>query len=161
MDYAYYLLAVCYYEQIVDEKKDLEAIINAKKSFNQLIEKYPNTVLRLMQTLKLDLINDFLASKEMYLGRYYFQKKNGYQLSTDLKMLLKIMTQQLYTPEAIHRLVEIHYTIGLKDEAEKYAKLLGYNYGSSEWYENSYKLFNKDYEYKTQSLKIQKKLAKF
>ena len=85
LDYAYYLLAITYYEQIVDEKKDLQSILDAKKNFNIVVKKFPNTEYALDAKFKINLIDDILASKEMYIGRYYFDKKNGYQQLTDLE----------------------------------------------------------------------------
>jgi outer membrane protein assembly factor BamD len=148
IDYAYYLLGVSYYEQIVDEKKDLESIINAKKTFNLLISNYPNNEYSLDAEFKLDLINDILASKEMYIGRYYFQRKKWIPAINRFKTVIDEYERTIYAEEALHRLVEVYYTIGLVDEAKKYAKLLGYNYQSSEWYEKTYIVFDKMYEKK-------------
>ena len=148
IDYAYYLLGVSYYEQIVDEKKDLESIINAKKTFNLLISNYPNNEYSLDAEFKLDLINDILASKEMYIGRYYFQRRKWIPAINRFKTVIDEYERTIYTEEALHRLVEVYYTIGLVEEAKKYAKLLGYNYQSSEWYEKTYIVFDKMYEKK-------------
>ena len=146
LQYAYYLLAICYYEQIVDEKKDLQSIINAKKNFQIIIKKYPNTEYAIDADYKLDLINDILAAKEMYIGLYYFDKKKWIPAINRFREITDNYDTTIYAEEALHRLVEVHYTLGLVDEAEKYAKLLGYNYQSSKWYENSYSLFNKNYK---------------
>ena len=146
LDYAYYLLAICHYEQIVDEKKDLQTIINAKNSFEFLIKTYPNTEYALDAEFKIDLINDLLAAKEMYIGRYYFDKKKWIPAINRFRTIIDEYDTTIYVEEALHRLVEVHYTIGLKDEAQKYAELLGYNYKSSKWYERSYTVFNKNYE---------------
>ena len=146
LDYAYYLLGVSYYEQIIDEKKDLEAITDAKKTFKFLIKNYPNTEYALDAEFKIDLINDTLASKEMYIGRYYFNKKKWIPAINRFRTVIDEYETTVYTEEALHRLVEVYYTIGLIEEAEKYAKLLGYNYQSSKWYEKSYSVFNKMYE---------------
>ena len=146
LDYAYYLLAICYYEQIVDEKKDLQTIINAKNSFEFLIKTYPNTEYALDAEFKIDLINDLLAAKEMYIGRYYFDKKKWIPAINRFRTIIDEYDTTIYVEEALHRLVEVYYTIGLKDEAQKYAELLGYNYKSSKWYERSYMVFNKTYE---------------
>ena len=148
VNYAHYLLGVCYYEQIVDEKKDLKAIIQAKEKFTFVIEKYPNTEYSIDSKFKIDLINDILASKEMYLGRYYFDKKKWIPAINRFRVVVDQYDTTIYAEEALHRLVEVHYTIGLIDEAEKYAQLLGYNYQSSSWYENSYSLFDKNYKIK-------------
>ena len=154
LDYAYYLLAVSHYEQIVDEMKDLQSIINAKQYFEIVIRDYPKTSYALDSEFKIELINDILAAKEMYVGRYYFQKKKWISAINRFKTVVDDYDTTIYAEEALHRLVEVHYTIGLKDEAKKYAKLLGYNYQSSEWYENSYSLFDKKYK------KIRKKKTK-
>ena len=146
LDYAYYLLAICHYEQIVDEKKDLQTIINAKNSFEFLIKTYPDTEYALDAEFKIDLINDLLAAKEMYIGRYYFDKKKWIPAINRFRTIIDEYDTTIYVEEALHRLVEVHYTIGLKDEAQKYAELLGYNYKSSKWYERSYTVFNKNYE---------------
>ena len=155
LDYAYYLMAVSYYEQIVDEKKDLQAIINSKKTFEIVIKNYPNTEYALDSEFKIDLINDTLASKEMYIGRYYFDKKKWIPAINRFRTVIDDYETTIYTEEALHRLVEIHYILGLKDEAEKYANLLGYNYQTSKWYEKSYSVFNK--MYKKNRLKKDKK----
>ena len=146
LDYAYYLLAICHYEQIVDEKKDLQTIINAKNSFEFLIKTYPNTEYALDAEFKIELINDLLAAKELYIGRYYFDKKKWIPAINRFRTIIDEYDTTIYVEEALHRLVEVHYTIGLKDEAQKYAELLGYNYKSSKWYERSYMVFNKIYE---------------
>ena len=146
IDYAYYLLAVCYFEQIVDEKKDTGSILKAKEKFLFIIKNYPSTEFALDAEFKINLINDILASKEMYIGRYYFKKKKWISAINRFRTVVDIYDTTIYVEEALHRLVEIHYTIGLIDEAKKYANLLGYNYQSSEWYKKSYIVFNKSYE---------------
>ena len=148
ISYAHYLMGICFFEQIVDEKKDLESIKNAKIKFNFVLKEYPNTEYALDSEFKISLINDILASKEMYIGRYYFKKKKWISAINRFRTVIDDYDTTIYTAEALHRLVEVHYTIGLIDEAEKYAQLLGYNYGSSEWYENSYSLFDKNYKIK-------------
>ena len=158
LGYAYYLLAVCYYEQIVDEKKDLQSIINAKENFNIIIKNYPNSEYAIDAEFKIDLIDDILAAKEMYLGRYYFDRKKWIPAINRFREIIDNYDTTIYAEEALHRLVEVHYTIGLIDEAEKYAQLLGYNYQSSKWYENTYSLFDKSYEKrKKERLKTYKK----
>ena len=145
LDYANYLLAICYYEQIVDEKKDLQSIILAKETFGLVIENYPNTEYAIDSEFKIDLINDILASKEIYIGRYYFEKKKWIPAINRFRVVVDEYDTTIYVEEALHRLVEVYYTIGLTSEAQKYAKLLGYNYKSSKWYEMSYGVFNKMY----------------
>ncbi len=146
LDYAYYLLAICYYEQIVDEKKDLQSILDAKKIFNIIVRDFSNSEYAIDAEFKLELINDILASKEMYVGRYYFEKKKWIPSINRFKTVIENYDTTIYTEEALHRLVEIYYILGLKNEAQKYAKLLGYNYQSSEWYNKSYSVFYKKYE---------------
>ena len=159
LDYAYYLMAIVYYEQIVDEKKDTESIIKAKKSFESIVEKFPNSDYAIDAKFKLDLIEDLLASKEMYIGRYYFEKKKWIAAINRFRTVVDEYETTIYVEEALHRLVEVHYTLGLKVEAKKYAQLLGYNYQSSQWYENSYAIFNKKYKKrkKTKLIKENKK----
>ena len=146
LDYAYYLLAICYYEQIADEKKDLQSILDAKKIFEIVIKDFSKSEYAIDSEFKLDLINDILASKEMYVGRYYFEKKKWIPAINRFKLVIEDYDTTIYTEEALHRLVEIYYIIGLKNESKKYAKLLGYNYQSSEWYIKSYSVFNKKYK---------------
>tara|TARA_Y100000591_G_scaffold316195_1_gene324569 strand:- start:1484 stop:2341 length:858 start_codon:yes stop_codon:yes gene_type:complete len=155
LDYAYYLLALCYYERIVDEKKDLKSIIEAKNHFEIIINKYPKTEYSIDSSFKIDLINDILASKEMYIGRYYVERKKWIPAINRFRSVVDNYETTIYVEEALHRLVEVYYHLGLKDEAKKYAKLLGYNYKSSEWYENTYSVFDKKY-----SINKKKKLKK-
>ena len=146
IDYANYLLAVSYYEQIVDEKKDLQSIINAKDQFNLVLTSFPNTEYAEDAEFKLDLINDILAAKEMYIGRYYFDKKKWISAINRFRNVVDQHETTIYIQEALHRLVEIYYILGLEEEAQKYANVLGYNYQSSQWYEKSYSIFNIEYE---------------
>ena len=145
-DYADYLLAICFYEQIVDEKKDLQSILKSKERFELLIKNYPNTEYSMDAKFKLDLINDLLASKELYVGRYYLQKKKWISAINRFKVIVDQYDKTIYVEEALHRLVEVYYILGLENEAKKYAKLLGYNYNSSRWYEQSYSIFDKKYK---------------
>ena len=161
LDYAYYLLGLCWYEQIIDEKKDLQTIVNAKETFSLIIKDFPNTEYALDSEFKIDLINDTLASKEMYIGRYYFDRKKWIPAINRFRTVIDEYDTTIYAEEALHRLVEVYYTIGLKDEAKKYASLLGYNYQSSEWYEKSYAVFDKKYEkQKKKEIKKDKSLFK-
>jgi len=143
IDYAHYILALCYYEQIVDEKKDLKSISNAKEAFEKIISKFPRSDYAEDARYKLDLISEIMASKEMYIARYYFEKKKWIPAINRFKIVVDDYQTTIFIEEALYRLVEINYLIGLKDESEKYAKLLGYNYQSSEWYDKSYKILNK------------------
>ena len=159
LNYAHFLLAMCYYEQIVDEKKDLGPLLNAQKEFKFIIKNYPNSDFALDSKFKLDFINDVLASKEIYLGRYYIKKEKWIAAINRFKQVVEHYDSTAYVEEALHRLVELHYRVGLLDESKKYANLLGYNYQSSKWYEASYSIFNKDYESATK--KINKKKGNF
>ena len=146
IDYATYLLGLCFYEQIIDETKDLQSIEMAKNIFLNLIKKYPETDFAIDAEFKLDLINDVLAAKEIYIGRYYIDKKKWVAAINRFRNVTDNYDSTIYVEEALHRLVEVHYIIGLEEEAKKYANTLGYNYNSSEWYEKSYSIFDKMYE---------------
>ena len=157
--YAYYLLGMCHYEQIADERKDIGSIIYAQQNFTYVLENFPDTDFALDSKFKLELIQEILASKEMYLARYYIEKEKWIPAINRYKNVLDNFQRTIYVEEAIHRLVEIHYKIGLIDESQKYASLLGYNYQSSEWYRESYKVFNKDYKKIIKKRKKQKNKA--
>ncbi len=146
MDYAYFLLAMCYYENIIDEKKDLEPLLLSKQKFEFILKNYPDTDFAQDAKYKIGLIQDVMASKEMYIGKYYLKKGKWVAAINRFKTVLNKYDTTIYVEEALHRLVETNYKIGLEDEAKKYANLLGYNYQSSQWYEQSYKVFNKDYK---------------
>ena len=145
-DYAYYLLALCHYDQIVDERKDFNEILLAKKYFELIIKDYPNTDYSLDSQFKLELIIEIMASKEMYLARYYIDREKWIPSINRFKKVVNDYDTTIYIEEALYRLVELHYKLGLTNEAEKYARLLGYNYESSEWYEASYKILNKNHD---------------
>ena len=145
-DYAYYLLALCHYNQIVDETKDLNEILKAKKYFEFIIKNYPDTEFALDSEFKLELIKELLASKEMYLARYYIDREKWIPAINRFKTVVKNYETTIFVEEALHRLVELHYKVSLVDESKKYAALLGYNYQSSKWYEESYKVLNKNYK---------------
>ena len=162
-DYAYYLLALTHYDQIIDERKDMNEILKAKEYFEIIIKDYPNTEYAQDSIYKMDYITEILASKEMYLARYYVQREKWIPAINRFKIIVKDYNTTIYIEEALHRLVELHYKLGLISEAEKYASLLGYNYKSSLWYEASYKIINKDYEKRKPSSKKDKEsiLKKF
>ena len=145
-DYAYYLLALCHYDQIVDERKDFNEILLAKKYFELIIKDYPNTDYSLDSQFKLELIIEIIASKEMYLARYYIDREKWIPAINRFKKVVNDYDTTIYIEEALYRLVELHYKLGLTNEAQKYARLLGYNYESSEWYEASYKILNKNHD---------------
>ena len=161
ISYAEYLLAVCYYEKIVNEKKDLKPLIEAKKRFEIILNKYPNSDFSLDAKFKLDLIENILSSKEMYIAKHYIKKQKWVAAINRLKTIVNDYETSIYVEEALLRLVEIYYSIGLIDESKKYATILGYNYLSSEWYEQSYKIYNKDYESSLKIIKDKKKLSIF
>ena len=159
-DYAHFILAMCYYENIIDVKRDLEPLLKAKKEFEFIVEKYPDTDFSLDSKFKLDLINDKLAGKEMFIARHYLKSEKWIPAINRFKIVVQDYETSVYVEEALHRLVEINYRIGLINESKKYAKLLGYNYESSNWYKASYKVFNKDYKYDEEKQKKIKKKDK-
>ena len=146
-DYAHFLLGMCYYENIVDEKRDLAPLLKSKEEFSKVINDYPETEFATDASFKIELINDRLAGKEMYIARHYLKSKKWIPAINRFKNILENYQTTIYVEEAIHRLVEIHYIIGLELEAQKYASLLGYNYQSSDWYKATYKIFNKEYDF--------------
>ncbi len=154
--YAYYLLATCYYELIIDEKKDLSSILKSKEYFQFVTNNYPNTDFSIDAKFKLSLIDNILASKELYIGKYYLKKKKWIPAINRFKNIINDYEQTEYVEEALHRLVEINYILGLEIEAKKYAELLGYNYQSSEWYKETYRVFNKKYENPVDQIKKDK-----
>ena len=145
-DYAHYLKAMSFYNQIVDEKKDLGPILDAKQNFQFIITEYPESEYAMDASFKLELIEEILAAKEMHIGRFYLKKEKWIPAINRFKKVIKDYDRSIYAEEALHRLVEVHYRIGLLEESKKYAILLGYNYQSGEWYQNSYRVFNKNYE---------------
>jgi len=159
LNYAHYLLAICYYEEVIDEKKDLGPLVKAQSEFKFIIKNYPDSDFALDSKFKLDLINDILASKEIYLGRYYIKREKWVAALNRFKNVVDNYNTTIYIDEALHRLVEIHYRLGLIEESKKYAAVLGYNYQSSKWYHASYTIFNRDYE--SSIKKINKKKGNF
>jgi len=151
--YAHYLIAMCYYEQILDEKKDLEPLLKAKDKFEFIIENYPDTDYATDARFKIDLIVDQLAAKEMSIARFYMKTEKWIPALNRLKLVVNDYDRTVFVEEALHRLVEVYYRLGLEVEAKQAAAILGYNYQSGEWYERSYKVFNKKYK----SKKIRKK----
>ena len=159
--YAHYLIAVIYFEQISDEKKDLKPLLNADEKIDFFIKNYPETDYSLDLKFKKDLIQNQLAAKEAYIARYYISVQKWVPAINRLKLILEKYDETVFVEEALFRLVEIHHYLGLDDEAKSYAKILGYNYNSSEWFAKSYKILNKDYNLKkdfyTKKTKIEKK----
>ena len=160
LNYAHFLLAMCYYEKIVDEKKDIGPLLQAQKKFSFIVKEYPNSDYALDAKYKLDLIQEYLASKEMYIASHYMKKKKWIASINRYKNVVDQYDKTVYVEEALHRLVELYYTIGLENESQRYASLLGYNYQSSKWYEKSYKIFNKKYKSKLELKKEKKGMLK-
>ena len=144
--YAHFLIAIIYFEQISDEKKDIDPVLKAYEKVNFFLEKYPNTDYAIDLKFKKDLIENQLAAKEMYIAKYYISVKKWVPAINRLKTIINKYDKTIFIEEALHRLVEIHYHIGLEREAKKFASILGYNYNSSEWFEQTYKILNKDYK---------------
>ena len=155
LDYAYYLLAMCYYENIEDEKRDLRPLIKSKDLFKLVIDRFPESNFAIDAKFKINFINDILASKEIYIGRHYVKKEKWIAALNRFKNIIENYEDTIYVEEAIHRIVEIYYKLGLENEAKKYASILGYNYRSGSWYKETYTLFNQDYKVKDK--KISKK----
>ena len=160
LNYAHFLLGMCYYEKIVDEKKDLGPLLKAQEKFNFILKEYPNSDYALDAEYKLDLIQDYLASKEMYIALHYMKKKKWIASINRYKTVVEQYNKTIYVQEALHRLVELYYTIGLETESQKYASILGYNYQSSQWYEKSYKIFNTNYKTKLEIKKEKESMFK-
>ena len=146
--YAHYLIAIIYYEQMSDEKKDLKPLLDANKKIDFFLEKYPNSDYAIDLKFKKDLIQNQLAAKELYVAKYYISIQKWVPAINRLRKIVEEYEKTVFIEEALHRLVEINYYLGLEKEAKKYAKILGYNYNSSEWFEQSYKVFNQDYKIK-------------
>ena len=146
--YAHYLIALIHYEQMSDEKKDLKPLLDANKKIEFFLEKYPNSDYAIDLKFKKDLIQNQLAAKELYIAKYYVSIQKWVPAINRLRKIVEEYEKTVFVEEALHRLVEINYYLGLEKEAKKYAKILGYNYNSSEWFEQSYKVFNQDYKIK-------------
>ena len=155
--YAHFLLGMSFYEQITDEKKDIKPMLYSKKQFDFIIKEYPTTEFAVDAKFKNDLINEILAAKEMYLAKYYLDRTKWIPALNRYKTIVNEYDTTIYTEEALHRLVEINYRLGLIEESKKYAITLGYNYKSSDWYENTYRVFNKDYRDGIKELQKDKK----
>jgi len=146
--YAHYLIAICYYEQILDEKKDTRPLLKAKERFEFIISNFPETDYAIDASFKIDLIIDQLAAKEMSIARFYMETQKWIPALNRLKVVVEKYEKTVFIEEALHRLVEIYYRLGLTEEAKQAAVILGYNYQSGKWYERSYKVFNKEYKVK-------------
>ena len=148
LDYAHYLIAMCYYEQILDEKKDLAPLLKAKEKLEFIMENFPDTDYATDSRFKIDLIIDQLAAKEMSVARFYMKTEKWIPALNRLKKVVNEYDTTVFVEEALHRLVEVNYRLGLEDEAKKAASILGYNYKAGDWYKKSYKVFNKNYKSK-------------
>ena len=144
--YAHYLIAIILYEQILDEKKDINPLIQSKEKIEYFLKNYPDTEYALDLKFKMDLINNQLAAKELYVAKYYITTQKWIPAINRLKIIVKDYSETVFIEEALHRLVEVYYKVGLEEEAKAAAAILGYNYNSSEWYAQSYKILNKNYK---------------
>ena len=145
--YAHFLQAVIYFEQISDEKKDLKPLLQANEKIDFFLKNYSNSEYAIDLKFKKDLIQNQIAAKELFVAKYYISIKKWVPAIQRLKIIVNKYDKTIFIEEALHRLVEIHYHLGLENEAKKYANILGYNYNSSEWFEQSYKILNKNYEF--------------
>ena len=157
--YAHYLISIIYFEQIEDEKKDLNPLIEANKKIEFFLNKYPNSDYAIDLRFKKDLIVNQLAAKELFVAKYYISTQKWIPAISRLKIIVNKYDKTIFIEEALHRLVEIHYHLGLENESKKYAKILGYNYNSSEWFKQSYKVLNKNYQIKEDKKKTEKNLS--
>ena len=144
--YAHYLVAIIFYEQILDEKKDINPLLKSKKKIEFFLKNYPNTDYALDLKFKMDLIINQLAAKEMYVAKYYISTQKWIPAVNRLKIIVEEYSETVFIEEALHRLVEVYYRVGLVEEAKNAAAILGYNYNSSEWYDESYRILNKSYK---------------
>lgn len=146
IDYAYYLIAIINYERILDEKKDVEPLIKSKETIEIFLKRFPDTEYAVDLKFKLDLVINQMAAKEISIARYYIKNEKWIPAINRLKVIVENYDKTIFVEEALFRLVEIYYRIGLEEEAKAAAALLGYNYNSSEWYQRSYSILNRDYK---------------
>ncbi|AFE52630.1 hypothetical protein MA5_02250 [Rickettsia prowazekii str. GvV257] len=138
--YAYYLKALSYYMLISDVNHDQSRTFLSKDSFEDVITKFPNTKYAIDSSLKIDLVNDHLAGKEMMIGRFYLKKKNPMAAINRFEEVIDNYQTTYHSVEALYRLVESYMMLGLHDEAKKYTSVLSYNYPNSKWYSYAYRL---------------------
>ena len=155
--YAYYLLAIIDFEQIGDEKYDLKPLLKTQEKIDFFLDNYPDTEYAIDLKFKKSLLKNQFAAKELYIAKYYISVQKWIPAINRLKLIIEKYDETIFIEEALHRLVEINYHIGLENEANKYAAILGYNYNSSKWFERSYKVLNRDYK---KILKNNKKVKK-
>ena len=141
IDYAYYLIALCHYEQINDFRRDQSNTSAAFDSFNNLIRRFPDSDYTRDSKLKLDLVKDHLAAREMNVGRTYQHLDNHIAAINRFKTVVDSYSQTSHLPEALARLTELYFTLGLYNEAKVYASVLGHNYPNNKWYKYTYSLF--------------------
>ena len=144
--YAHYLIAISLYEQILDSKKDIKPLTDSKTKILFFLKNFPDTEYALDLKFKLDLVNNQLAAKGMYVAKYYNKTQKWIPAINRLKFIVSDYSETVFIEEALHRLVEVYYRVGLTEEANSTAAILGYNYNSSEWYARSYKILNKSYK---------------
>lgn len=142
IDYAYYLKALSYYEQISDVARDQGLTEQALEAFDTLVQRFPDSKYARDAKLKMDLTNDHLAGKEMEIGRYYLNRKETNAAINRFRTVVKDYQTTTHVPEALHRLVECYLILGLYTEAERVAAVLGYNYPGSKWYQDTYKIID-------------------
>jgi outer membrane protein assembly factor BamD len=140
IDYAYYLKALAYYEQISDVARDQAITTQAMEAFNTLVQRFPDSKYSRDAKLKMDLTNDHLAGKEMEIGRYYLNRGETNAAINRFRKVVKDYQTTTHVPEALHRLVECYLSLGLHTEAERVAAVLGYNYPGSKWYQDTYNI---------------------
>ena len=138
--YAYYLIALCYYEQISDVSRDQKTTQQAMQALNDVVRRYPDTRYATDARLKLDLVADHLAGKEMDIGRFYERSGRWLAAQTRFRNVIETYQKTSHTAEALYRLVETNLALGLPEEAQKNAAVLGANYPGSEWYTKAFKL---------------------
>tara|TARA_B100000029_G_scaffold328793_1_gene321125 strand:- start:1232 stop:2071 length:840 start_codon:yes stop_codon:yes gene_type:complete len=153
LSYANYLIAISYYEQILSEEKDIEPLLKSKEKIEFFLKEYPDTDYAIDLRYKLELVINQLAAKEISIARYYIKNEKWIAAINRLKVVVEDYDNTVFIEEALFRLVEIYYRIGLEEEANAAAALLGYNYNSSEWYKRSYKILNKSYSLEPQTKK--------
>jgi outer membrane protein assembly factor BamD len=141
-EYAYYLIALCYFDQIIDVGRDQATTERASTALNDIIRRFPQSEYAKDARIKLDMVNDQLAGKEMTVGRWYLRSNQTLSAVNRFRTVIETYQTTSHTPEALHRLVEAYLTLGLKDQALAAGATLGYNYPETEWYRMSYRLLN-------------------
>jgi len=157
LDYISYIKALTFYEQINVVSKDQTYTKVALKEFNKILRAYPDSIYAEESKLKIDLIYEQLAGKELYIARYYMEKSKWIAAIKRLKIILEKYDNTIYIKEALHRLVEVYYKLGNINEAKKYAAILGYNHNDSDWYKKSYNVVVLK-NYSEREIKSKKKL---